>query len=174
MSRRKVQIIREYETNNDDSPQETTITTQTSSKSSGGRISSEKPLKPMKIDIVRENRSNNEVVKAQQPPASFGDMQAKMEAEMESRRLDWEKEVNPHCVKSINQSITFTNMFYKRVKLLILISIETSSSPQIICRCCKVEEAKGNGDIFSVWFISHFFKEIKPRTIHSIATVKVS
>ncbi len=97
MSRRKVQIIREYETNNNDSPQETTIT-QTSSKSSGGRISSEKPLKPMKIDIVRDNRSNNEVVPAQQPPASFGDMQAKMEAEMETRRLDWEKEVIPENI----------------------------------------------------------------------------
>ena len=98
MSRGKVTIVREYETNQDENhhqypeePMRTKITTTHTTKTDE---------KPLKINVVRESggESERDVVPAhkggRQPPASFTEMQAKMEDEMEKRRLDWEKDVS--------------------------------------------------------------------------------
>ena len=100
MSRGKVTIIREYETNQDDNSYRvdepnirTTITRTHETKTDET---------PLKINVIRESSGGSggggrEVVPAQKggpPPASFTEMQTKMEEEMERRRLDWEKDVS--------------------------------------------------------------------------------
>ena len=101
MSRGKVTIIREYETNQDDNSYRhdepnirTTITRTHETKTDET---------PLKINVIRERSGasgggGRGVVPAQKggpPPASFTEMQTKMEDEMERRRLDWEKDVSP-------------------------------------------------------------------------------
>ena len=104
MSRGKVTIIREYETNQDDNSYRhdepnirTTITRTHETKTDET---------PLKINVIRERSAGSggggrEVVPAQKggpPPASFTEMQTKMEDEMERRRLDWEKDVSSYSL----------------------------------------------------------------------------
>ena len=119
MSRGKVTIIREYETNQDDNsfrhdePNIRTKITRTHETKTDET--------PLKINVIRERSAGGsgggrEVVPTQKggpPPASFTEMQTKMEDEMERRRLDWEKDVSSYSlyIEIFCELLSFTGIY---------------------------------------------------------------